>query len=529
MSALNESGAIYKDPGAARLSVCLVYPNTYHVGMSSLGFQGVYGLFNGRDDVVCERAFMPDEQELAELRRTRKSITSIESGRALAEFHVIAFSASFENDYPNILRILELARLPLRATERAARMPIVIMGGVCAMSNPEPLAQFMDAVAVGEAEVLIDSIVEACLGATDKAQAIEAMSRVEGMYIPSMYEIQYNASGRISSRIARAGAPERITLVKLRDLDSSQVRHAIVSPDTEFAGMCLVEAQRGCPWSCRFCLAGHVFNPPRKKSLERITSEIQSAMQRATRIGLIGPSLSDYPHYEQVLGIEGVDFSITSLRASPKSAALVKRIKEKRSVSIAPEAGTERLRRIIDKRITDEDIMSTANALFEAGIERLRLYFMLGLPGECDDDARGIVELVGRVRALSKKGIISLTLSTFVPKPCTPFQWSAMAPKDIIKRRLDIVKKGLKSASGVNVSHDVLKYSYMQGLFAVGDRRVGAVLEGMLDTDDWQGAARRAGLNPDEYAMRERAFDEPLPWDFIDAGLDKHALWSSRN
>jgi radical SAM superfamily enzyme YgiQ (UPF0313 family) len=289
--------------------------------------------------------------------------------------------------------------------------------------------------------------------------------------------------------------------------------------------MYLIEAMRGCPWNCRFCVAGKIYNPPRKKELKAIGNEIQAATNTTKRIGLIGPSLSDYPHIKDVLKISGVDFSITSLRASIKSAELVDLMKGHKSVSIAPEAGTERMRKVINKRITEEDILYTSELLFAAGIETLRLYFMVGLPTETGEDIEGIINLVNKIRIASAKRYITLSISTFVPKPFTPFQWHPMENPAVVKERFGIIKKGLSHVKGIKVFHDVPKYAYMQGLFSMGDRRISKVIEEISKSPDWMKAAEIAGIDKDFYIFRKKEFSEPLPWDFIDMGIAKQKLW----
>lgn len=528
-----EKGTIRKAHGG-RIRICLVYPNTYQVGMANLGFQGIYGLLNRRDDVVCERAFLPEEGDLAEHRRTRTPLFSLESKMPLGEFDIVAFSVSFENDYPNILKILDLAKIPFRSLERNPYHPLVIGGGVFAFFNPEPLALVFDVVFVGEAEESLEEFLDVYKGERERGGRPEerkpavkkgALS-LEGVYIPEYYSVTYNADGTVAGRIARDGAPGRVRRRYLRDLSKSSLTTAVVTPDSEFSSMYLVEVMRGCPWSCRFCLVGHIYNPLRKKDPAAVSAEIDAAGELSRKVGLIGPSLSDYPRIQEILCMEGVSFSLTSLRASERSAALVQFLKGSRSVSIAPEAGTERMRRVINKKVTEEDILSTAALLFAAGIETLRLYFMTGLPSERDEDISGITGLVKKIRGLSAKGNITLSVSTFVPKPFTPFQWHPMAPLSEIKEKLKRIKRELKEVRGVRVLHDVPKYAHLQGLFARGDRRLLKVLEAMVTTDDWEDACSAEEVDRDFYLFRKRDSGENLPWDFIDTGTDKETLWN---
>lgn len=520
-----EKGTVYKDPGG-RINVCLVYPGNYRIGMSSLGFQGIYTLLNERPDVVCERAFLPEDEDIGEYVRTGAEIISLESRRSLNRFDIVAFSVSFENNYPNIVKILTMARIPARAKERRDRYPLVIMGGVCAFFNPEPIADFFDICFIGEAEEMLPEFIEAYKCSENRADLYGKATRIEGLYLPHFYEDSYDDKGHVSARIVLNHAPEKVKRRFVRNLAEAPLRPSIITPETEFSGMYLIEAMRGCPWSCRFCVTGYVFNPPRKKEADILKTGICNALSVTKRVGLIGPSLTDYPYITDTLGIDGVDFSITSLRASPKSAELVSFLKGHKSVSIAPEAGTERLRVVINKKITEQDIMETSRLLLLEDIENLRLYFMIGLPTETEEDVEGIIALVKKIRGLSSRGNIVLTVSTFITKPFTPFQWHPMEKMDVIKYRLKLIKRALLTIKGVKVFHDVTKYAYMQGVFSNGDRRISRVIERMAETGDWQTACRDTETDTDFYIFRQKDFDETLPWEFIDNGITKERLWT---
>ena len=520
-----EKGTVYKDPGG-KVTVCLVYPNTYHIGMSNLGFQGIYTLLNKSPDIVCERAFLPDQEDMGEHIRTGTEILSIESKRPLNRFDIIAFSVSFENDYPHILTILRMAKLPVRAKERKESHPLVIMGGVCSFFNPEPVAEFFDLCVIGEAEEVLPELMEAHRASKNREDLYEKAKGIEGIYLPKFYRLHYLPGGRISKREAWGNAPVMIKRRFVKDISRCRLRPSIITPETEFSRMYLMEAMRGCPWNCRFCVAGSVYKPVRKKEVGILREEIKEASSMTGRIGLIAPSLTDYPHTKDVLSIEGVDFSITSLRASQKSAELIPFLKGNRSVSIAPEAGTERLRTVIDKKITEENILETSRLILSDGIETLRLYFMVGLPTENQKDIEGIVSLVKNIRRIARRGNIVLTLSTFVPKPFTPFQWHPMERMETVKSRLTSVRKELITLKGVKVFHDVPKYAYMQGLFSRGDRRISEVLEGMEGIEDWRKACVNKGINADFYLFRQRDLHEMLPWDFIDNYITKEKLWA---
>lgn len=519
----SETGTVIKDPGG-RINICLVYPNMYRVGMSNLGFTGLYTFLNKRNDVFCERAFIPDEKEWY---RTGKSaeILSIETGRPLRDFDVVGFSVSFENDYPNVVRTLHGARIGLSYGERGEREPLIIMGGPCAFMNPEPLACYMDAVFVGEAEEMLGEFIDLMKKVRKRKDILHALAGREGFYVPMFYDPIYSSQGMIKE--IEMQSPEVPLTVRRRhvsDLDSTILASGLRTEDTEFGGMYLIEAMRGCPFSCRFCAAGHVYNPPRQRNVDILKKEIAGAKERGQKVGLIAPSLTDYRAIEEVLSIKDVHFSITSLRANRQSAEIIGLLREKRSVSIAPEAGSQRLRDVINKKITEQDILATAGLIFKKGIQTLRLYFIIGLPTETDADVKALIELVKKIRRLSKKGMISITLSVFVPKPFTPFQWHPMTEEKTVRVRIEAVKKALL-IKGVKVGHDVIKEAYMQGFFAVGDRRSGRVLEEMTGEKNWQKASKAAGIDPAFYIFREKKFDEFLPWDMIDNGVDKAKLW----
>jgi len=519
-----EKGTVFKDPGG-KINIALVYPNTYPVGMSNLGFQGIYGLLNAMNGVVCERAFLPGPEEMEEHLRTGAEIFTLESKRQLSRFDIVAFSVSFENDYPNIVKILKMANIPPRADERSAEHPVVVTGGVCAFYNPEPFADFFDICFIGEAEEMLLEFLSVFRGSASKDDLYEKAAGVEGIYVPRYYGVEYGGDGRILARRCIHDAPAVIRKRTVPDISKAPLKPVITTPEAEFSDMFLIEAMRGCVWSCRFCVAGRIYKPARRKDIGVLRKEIGDASAMTSKIGLIGPSLSDYPHAEEVLAIEGVDFSITSLRASPRSAKIVGLMKGHKSVSIAPEAGTQRLRDVVNKKIRDEDIFETAKIILDGGIETLRLYFMIGLPTETMADIEGIITLVKKIRETTARGYITLSVSTFVPKPFTPFQWHPMAPLKDVKERMKHLKKGLTTVRGVRVFHDVAKYAYIQGVFSLGDRRVSETAERIASGSDPYSRSGAKGLDRDFYIFRQRDLEEILPWDFIDIGVPKEELW----
>jgi radical SAM superfamily enzyme YgiQ (UPF0313 family) len=527
-----ERGTVVKDPGG-KVSVCLVYPNTYHVGMSNLGFQGIYGLLNRRSDIVCERTFLPGDGELREYRRTGTPLFSYETKRPLSSFPIVAFSLSYENDYANVATILDISRIPLFASERGPYHPLVIAGGVCVSANPEPVAPLFDIIFIGEAEESLQEFVDTYTAvvadtahqAVFKERLKDAALAIEGVYVPERYRVTAGSTGLLTAREPTAGAPPRVLWRSVRTISPSKISTTIVTPETEFSSMHLVEVMRGCPWRCRFCLVGHAYGGPRKKDPKALMEEIAEARERVSRVGLVGPSLTDYEHIEQILSAEGVSFSITSLRASARAARLVGLLRGCRSVSIAPEAGTERMRKVINKRISEDDIIETARLLFDEGVETLRLYFMVGLPTETDDDIHAIATLVHKIRTNSSQGTIVLSVSTFVPKPLTPFQWHPLAPLEEVKDKMKSLKAQIRRIGGVKLFHDVPKYAHMQGLFSLGDRHVAQAIRLLVRNDNWLEACKEAGVEHARYLYRQKDFSEPLPWDFIDAGGPKERLW----
>ena len=516
-----EIGTVYKDPGD-KINIALVYPNTYSVGMSSLGFQGIYGLLNNMPDVVCERAFLPSSEDIEEHVRTRTGIFSMESKRPLDCFDIVAFSVSFENDYPNVLKILEMSHIPLRNADRCASHPLVIMGGVCAFYNPEPMADFIDICFIGEAEEMLPEFIDVFRGRRLRNDLYKACLHISGLYVPSYYSIAYDAvTQQIAARTCSPDAPAVIKKRTVGSISNTVIKPVVITPEAKFSGMYLAEAMRGCPWSCRFCVAGHIYKPVRKKDLADMKAEIFEALKKTKRVGLIGPSLSDYQHAEEVLAIEGVDFSITSLRASSKSGRIVSLMKGHKSVSIAPEAGTARLRGVINKKISEENILEAAGMILAEGVETLRLYFMVGLPTETREDINGIVDLVKKIRSRNKRGFINISASTFVPKPLTPFQWHPMEKMGEVKERLKILKKGLSNVKGVRIFYDIVKQAYLQGVLSVGGRRTSPLIETVAHTGI-------SGINTADrsfYIFRKKDISEMLPWDFIDAGISKEKLW----
>ncbi len=530
-----ESGTVFKDPGG-RINIALAYPNLYRVGMSNLGFQGIYGLLNSQTNVVCERVFLPDNSDLEEHLRSNSPIMSMESQRPLTDFHVVAFSVSYENDYPNILRILDLAGIPKRAADRTERHPLLILGGICTAYNPEPMADFFDVIFIGEAEkslpiflTSLDSI------GLQRRSLLSELSGIEGIYVPSLYREIYsnsnsNNNNSFLSKFPLENAPALVKKGLPADLDETRLISTINTTDAEFSRMCLIEGMRGCPWSCRFCVASHAYRPVRFRSREVLDEMIREASKRFPKVGLVGPSMSDYRGIDDLIRSGTVNFSISSLRAWGRSKELIKVLTDKgqKSLSIAPEAGSERMRRVVKKHLTEMSILEAADLILARGISQLRLYFMIGLPTETTSDVDAIAKLAAKIRSMRKGGTIVLSISCFVPKPLTPFQWMAMEEEKTLKKKLARIKELLKGITGITVVHDPPKTSCIEAFLSRGDRRVSRAIEEIATSQgksgDWRKSSLRAGINPDIYAHRRIEFKEPLPWDFIDSGIEKAML-----
>ncbi len=534
-----EEGTIRKDWGG-KIAIALVYPNTYTVGMSNLGFQTIYWHLNQMPDVVCERAFLPDPEDLDELRRSGTAPFSLESLRPLTDFHMIGFSVTFEGDYLNVLRLLGLAGIPLRARDRRAQDPLVMMGGVCAFSNPEPVAPFMDFIAVGEGEELAREIVAAYRDDFhDRETFLDRLTALDGIYVPERYDVVSDADGFVAAVTPRASARPIVTKRRLRDVNAFETISLVKTPNAEYGHMALLEVGKGCGRGCRFCLEGQVYRPVRHRTVDALRETVKKlAADGATRIGLVGACVSDYPWIGDLLDAvqdAGMEVSISSIRADSLSDSLASALARggHRTLTIAPEAGTDRLRRVIRKAITDEQILAACDLVRHRGIPNLKTYFMIGQPTETLEDVEAIGELAGRMldrlRVLDPTGKpfgrLTLSISSFVPKPWTPFQWARFDGADSLARKLDVIKKAVRRFSNVRVLHENPREAALQALLARGDRRVADFLEIAAGFDgDWRRALREWDGDPDFYTTRTRTIDERMPWDHFDVGVKKAGL-----
>src|SRR5262245_44136042 len=398
-----EVGFVTK-PHGDRLRIALAFPNTYWVGMSNLGLQTMYRLFNAADDVVCERFFLPPKQELAELTAARAPLLTLESQTPVGEFDVIAFSVSFEWDYVNVLTLLRLAGLPRSAAERTHRHPLVVVGGAVTFVNPEPLAPFADVIAAGEGEVLVPGLRRAFSAATDRADLLHVLARERGFYVPSFYEPHYAPDGSLGGYDATVDVPMPVRKAALRTTEAvDPPATSIFTPDTEFGARFLVEVVRGCANLCRFCWAGYNYLPVRAFPTERILELAEAARPHANRVGLVSIALCDHPDIERILvrlNEMGYAISPASLRLDDLTDTIVRLLRQsgERTITIAPETGSDRLRRVINKTVTNDEILDRAELIFASGIENLKLYYMIGLPTETDDDLVAIRDLTLQLR-----------------------------------------------------------------------------------------------------------------------------------
>jgi radical SAM superfamily enzyme YgiQ (UPF0313 family) len=508
--------------------------------MSNLGFQTIYRHLNAISDVVCERVFMPEPADLEEMRRAEVPPLSLESLRPLGDFHLVGFSVTYEGDYINVLRLLRMAGIPARAAARRPHDPLVLMGGVCAFSNPEPMAPFMDFVVVGEGEELVVEMVAAYrAGYRDRAGLLGGLAGLDGVYVPERYEIAYDGDGGIAEVAARDGAPAIVVKRRLRNVNAFETIAAVKTAQAEYGHMALLEVGKGCGRGCRFCLEGQVYRPVRHRSVDALRETVERmAAAGERRIGLVGACVSDYPWLGDLLKVvedNGMELSISSLRADSLSEGLVAALARggHRTLTMAPEAGTERLRRAIRKSITDDQLMTACDLVRAHGIPNLKTYFMIGQPTETIEDVEAIPELAARMlerlRVLDPRGRpfgrLTLSVSSFVPKPWTPFQWAPFDGADSLQVKLEIIKRGVRRFSNVRVLHENPREAALQALLARGDRRVGDFLELAASYDgDWRRALREWDGDPAFYTTRRRALDERLPWDHFDVGVKKAGL-----
>lgn len=540
---------------AGDIRVCLVYPNRYAVAMGNLGFQAVYEIFDRHPNVVCERAFLPDADDAPLI--ARGELRSLESSTPVRDFDVIAFSISFETDYWHVVRLLDLAGLPLTTRERAGNdpsgaRPLVIAGGPAVFLNPEPLADFIDLFLIGEAEEMLPEFLDRlCARRSDlvtRHSSLVTDLLVAGAYVPAFYEPHYD--GPVLTDLTYTGPGEpRVERRLIWDLNKFPTTTRVLSDEAVFGDMMLVEASRGCQWGCRFCAAGYMYRPIRTRGVDALEQSVRAGLEHRQTIGLVGAEMASVPGVDilsEIAAAAAGRLSPSSLKAdcvTPRLAAALTR-GGNRSVTIAPEAGSERMRRVINKNLTEPDILRAADLLVGEGVQDLKLYFMIGLPTEEAADVLAIAEVAAKVRdqlsdavrARRRVANITVSVNPFVPKPWTPFQWDPMEPIPSLKRKFATLRRALSAVPNTHLDAESPREGYFQTLMSRGDRRLGQVLRAIHEADgDWWRAIRDwqhhgiPGLpHPDAYVHRTYGDNERFPWDFIDHRINKSFLWVER-
>jgi radical SAM superfamily enzyme YgiQ (UPF0313 family) len=510
-----------------RLSICLVYPERYHVAMSSLGFTTVHGLLNGFPDVVCERAFLPEKDELAEYRASRTPLLSLESQRPVADFDLIAFSVSFESDYANMPELLRLAGLPCFAADRTPQMPLVLAGGAALFLNPEPVAEFLDLICIGEAEAVLPALLMVLQeGAGGREALFDTAMQLPGVYVPSRYRVTYDGAAMVA-RSALTGAPETVARCWLDDLEQSVTASTILTPQTEFGDLFLVELSRGCPRGCRFCAASFIYHPYRQRSRQSVAAAAHAGLKARGKIGLLGAAVSDFRGIGQVsreIVAAGGAISVSSLRIDGIDDEMIAALKASghKTVALAPEGPSQRLRDLVRKGITEEQILAAAERLIAHDMLNLKLYFIIGLPTETEADLDEMLALVRRLRervvtvarTKGRLGEIILSVNPFIPKPFTPLQWCGMEPLPSLERKVQFLRKACGRLANVRLQMEPLKDAWRQALLSRGDRRLARVLAKVAE-EGWQRAIRAEAYPAAEVVTRQIPLHALLPWGWI--------------
>ena len=558
-----EYNEVIKDKAEVDVRFAMCFPDTYEIGMSNLGMRILYGVMNEAPGVWCERSFAPWGDMEQELRRARLPLYALESGDSLRAFDFVGFSLGYEMAYTNVLNMMDLAEIPIHSAERGEDDPIIVAGGTCAY-NGEPLADFVDIFSLGEGEDVTLEMIQLYRAGRAKGWTRRAFLRhaaqVPGLHVPALYKITYREDGTVQAITPLDGAPERITKRIVTDLDKSYFPVKTIIPSTDIVhDRVMLEVFRGCIRGCRFCQAGYCYRPVRPKSVDLLVRQgIESCQDSGYQeMTLSSLSTSDYrPLTSLCDGLleycdpRNINLNLPSLRADGFSMGIMQRLQRARKTSItfAPEAGTQRLRDTINKNVTEQDLLQSCRTAFEGGCNAVKLYFMLGLPTETDEDVVGIADLAQKVYwtwkeyAVNRARGVRITVSTsfFVPKPFTPFQWEAQISMEEYHRRVDLLRSSIRNKS-IQYNWHEMNTSYIEAVLARGDRRLGAVLEAVwrdgarLDSwseyfsfERWMDAFVRAGVDPDFYARRARTREEILPWSMVDIGVHTDYLWRER-
>ncbi|WP_414929848.1 TIGR03960 family B12-binding radical SAM protein [Tepidanaerobacter acetatoxydans] len=556
----NEYNSIKKDKDNIKVHVALAFPDVYEVGMSHLGIKILYHLLNQYPDIYAERVFAPWVDFEGLMRKEGILLFSLESKTAVAEFDFLGFTLQYEMSYTNILNMLELSGIPIFSNERREGHPFVIAGGPCTY-NPEPLSDIVDFFVIGEAEEVIVEIMDLYKSFKERGESrqrfLEEVARISGVYVPSLYHVSYNDDGTMKSILPKqADIPRRIQKRLIKDLDNVYYPTNFVVPYMDIVhDRAVLEIFRGCTRGCRFCQAGMIYRPVREKSvvrLEKLAKDIIASTGYG-ELSLASLSTSDYSKLKQLTEIltdefrqSRVSLSLPSLRIDAFSLELAKKVQEikKSGLTFAPEAGTQRLRDVINKGVTAQDLLTSVKDAFSSGWKTVKLYFMIGLPTETYEDIEGIANLAFAVVDVYKKvygntrGLkVNVSTSTFVPKPFTPFQWESQITLSEIEERQRLLRSMLRKNKNISYSWHDGKLSFLEAVFSRGDRRLGQVLKiahdkgckfdgwnDMFSFEKWMSAFNESGICPEFYAYRKRSKDELCPWDIIDPGIDKKFL-----